>query len=79
VVIIAKRQMELEAEGLNGAGYREKSQDRLAPRNSYRDRTKSQVTCFCEEINGKVKAFLDPPSPMNSKVGTRGQHNLLSH
>ena len=58
----AQRQMELEAEGLTGAGYREKSPDRLAPRNGYRDRTKSQVSsCLCEEINGKVKAFLDRP------------------
>ena len=31
----AQRQMELEAEGLTGAGYREKSPDRLAPRNGY--------------------------------------------
>lgn len=46
---------------MTGAGYREKSPDRLAPRNGYRDRTKSQVSCFCEEINGKVKAFLDRP------------------
>src|SRR5512132_3630840 len=35
----AQRLMELEVEGLTGAGYREKSPDRLAQRNGYRDRT----------------------------------------
>jgi putative transposase len=30
--------MELEVEGLAGAAYGEKSQERLAQRNSYRDR-----------------------------------------
>src|SRR5512132_3646841 len=122
----AQRLMELEVEGLTGAGYREKSPDRLAQRNGYRDRTwetragtlelripklrkgcyfpgfleprrtaekaltavvqeayiqgvstrsvdnlvkalgmtgisKSQVSRLCEEIDGKVKAFLDRP------------------
>jgi putative transposase len=122
----AQRLMELEVEGLTGAGYREKSSDRLAQRNGYRDRTwetragtlelripklrkgcyfpgfleprrmaekaltavvqeayiqgvstrsvddlvkalgmtgisKSQVSRLCEEIDGKVKAFLDRP------------------
>src|SRR5512132_2191949 len=122
----AQRLMELEVEGLTGAGYREKSSERLAQRNGYRDRTwetragtlelripklrkgcyfpgfleprrmaekaltavvqeayiqgvstrsvddlvkalgmtvisKSQVSRLCEEIDGKVKAFLDRP------------------
>ena len=35
----AHRLMELEVEGLTGAGYGEKSQDRLAQRNGYRDRS----------------------------------------
>lgn len=35
----AQRLMELEVEGLTGAGYREKSSERLAQRNGYRDRT----------------------------------------
>ena len=33
-----QRLMELEVEGLTGAGYGEKSQERLAHRNGYRDR-----------------------------------------
>ncbi len=35
----AHRLMELEVEGLTGAAYREKSQERLAQRNHYRDRS----------------------------------------
>jgi putative transposase len=35
----AQRLMELEVEGVTGAGYGEKSPDRLAQRNGYRDRT----------------------------------------
>src|ERR671935_442317 len=35
----AHRLMELEVEGLTGAGYGEKSQERLAQRNGYRDRS----------------------------------------
>jgi putative transposase len=35
----AQRLMELEVEGLTGAGYGEKSPERLAQRNGYRDRT----------------------------------------
>src|SRR5246127_1030541 len=35
----AQRLMELEVEGLTGAGYGEKSQERLVQRNGYRDRT----------------------------------------
>ena len=122
----AQRLLELEVEGLTGAGCREKSLDRLAQRNGYRDRTretragplelripklrkgrdfpgflepwpmaekaltavvqeayiqgvstrsvddlvkalgmtgisKSQVSRLCEEIDRKVKAFLDRP------------------
>lgn len=34
----AQRLMELEVEGLTGAGYGEKSQERLAQRNGYRER-----------------------------------------
>jgi putative transposase len=36
----AQRLLELEVEGLTGAGCREKSPDRLAQRNGYRDRTR---------------------------------------
>src|SRR5919206_4693221 len=122
----AHRLMELEVEGLTGAAYGEKSRERLAQRNGYRDRTwetragtvelripklrkgsyfpgfleprrvaekaltaviqeayiqgvstrsvddlvkamgmtgiaKSQVSRLCEEIDGKVKAFLGRP------------------
>src|SRR6476661_666990 len=122
----AQRLMELEIGGLTGAGYGEKSPDRLAQRNGYRDRawetragtvelripklrqgsyfpgfleprrlaekaltaviqeayvqgistrsvddlvkalgmsgiSKSQVSRLCEEIDGKVKAFLERP------------------
>ena len=122
----AQRLMELEVEGLTGAGYGEKSPERLAQRNGYRDRdwetragtvelripklrkgsyfpgfleprrmaekaltaviqeayvqgistrsvddlvkamgmsgiSKSQVSRLCEEIDEKVKAFLDRP------------------
>ncbi|MGY3621791.1 transposase-like protein [Bradyrhizobium sp. USDA 10063] len=39
----AHRLMELEVEGLTGAAYGEKSQERLAQRNGYRDR--SWETC----------------------------------
>src|ERR1041385_4716083 len=35
----AQRLMELEVEGLTGAAYGEKSQERLVQRNGYRDRT----------------------------------------
>ena len=35
----AQRLMELEVEGLTGAAYGEKSQERLAQRNGYRDRS----------------------------------------
>jgi putative transposase len=35
----AQRLMELEVEGLTGAGYGEKSPERLAQRNGYRDRS----------------------------------------
>src|SRR6201981_483894 len=35
----AQRLMELEGEGLTGAGYGEKSPERLVQRNGYRDRT----------------------------------------
>src|ERR1700688_709400 len=122
----AQRLMELEVEGLTGAGYGEKNSERLAQRNGYRDRTwetragtvelripklrkgsyfpsfleprrmaekaltaviqeayvqgvstrsvddlvramggtgvsKSQVSRLCEEIDDRVKAFLDRP------------------
>jgi transposase-like protein len=122
----AQRLMELEVEGLTGAGYGEKSPDRLVQRNGYRERvwetragrvelripklrkgcyfpgfleprriaekaltavvqeayiqgvstrsvddlvkalgmtgiSKSRVSRLCEEIDGKVKAFLDRP------------------
>src|SRR5512144_2410199 len=122
----AQRLMELEVGGLTGAGYGEKSRERLVQRNGYRERTwetragsvelripklrkgsyfpffleprrlaekaltaviqeayvqgistrsvddlvramgmsgisKSQVSRLCEEIDGKVKAFLDRP------------------
>ena len=36
--LAAQRLMELEVEGLTGAGYGEKNPDRVAQRNGYRDR-----------------------------------------
>ena len=105
----AQRLMDLEVGGLTGAGYGEKSAERLAQRNGYRERdwetragtvelripklrkgsyfpgfleprrlaekaltavvqeayiqgiSKSQVSRLCEEIDVRVKAFLDRP------------------
>src|SRR5579875_2576351 len=92
----AQRLMELEVEGKTGAGYGEKSAERLVQRNGYRDRlwetragtveqeayvqgvstrsvddlvkamgmsgiSKSQVSRLCEEIDERVKAFLNRP------------------
>jgi transposase-like protein len=58
IAFAAERLMEIEVVALTGAGHGEKSATRLVQRNGI---SKSQVSRLCEEIDQRVKAFLDRP------------------